>query len=319
LIEAARKEGEVVVWVNMIYESDRIIKQIHEKYPFLEVKVWDTRASTLLVKLAEEAKVGKFTADFVQTTENDMQELIRLGIVQQFDWPATTERWTDQPDNDFYRVHETNLRVMTYNTDKIPRQEAPKTWDDLKDPKWKGRAIVSSSGDENPLGMAFVWGEAGKLNWEKSESFWAEVMQNVSPRVTRGYPMELIASGESELFISASSTTTQLLMDRGAPIDYAPISPVIAVNFAMGVLKSPPHPNAARLFVENISSPEGLLTWSEATRSLVFDEEVARQSRVHKVTKDRGIEYITLPAAIMTEENTLRSAEFWLRQLGLRG
>ena len=179
--------------------------------------------------------------------------------------------------------------------------------------------MISSSGDENPLGMAYLWAEGGKLNWEKSEKFWRDVIQNTRPMVVRGYPMEMIAAGERPLFLSAATSTLQALIDRGAPLNYAPLSPALAVNFAMSVPKSPPHPNAARLFVENISSPEGLLVWSESIRCLVFDPEVAKRSRIHKITADRGIKYVPIPADIMTDENTRRSGEFWQRELGVRG
>ncbi|MBM2832655.1 MAG: iron transporter substrate-binding protein [Dehalococcoidia bacterium] len=319
VIEAAKKEGQVVVWTNTITDLDRIKKQFNEKYPFIELKVWDARSVEILAKLAEEAKAGKFTADFVTTTENDTIDLRELGIIQSYAWPAVTRTWTNQPKDDFYRVHIANLRVHGFNTNLISPQEVPKTWDDLKDAKWRGRTMVSNSGDENPLDMAYVWGEGGKLNWEKSEKFWTDVVQNTRPLVVRGYPMEMIAAGERPLFISAASITLQALIDRGAPLNYAPLSPVVAVNFAMSVPKNPPHPNAARLFVENISAAEGLLTWSEANRSLVFDPVVAKQSRIHKIVAERGITYVPIPADILTDENMKRSSEFWLKALGVRG
>jgi hypothetical protein len=59
--------------------------------------------------------------------------------------------------------------------------------------------------------------------------------------------------------------------------------------------------------------------WSEATRSLVYDAEVAKRSRVHKMINERGIDYVPVPAEIMSEENMRRSADFWLRALGVRG
>lgn len=318
VIDAAKKEGEIVFWTNTIHDKAKIEQQLRSKYPFLKLSVWDARAPEIVTKLAEEAKAGKFTADVIQVTENDSVNLMNLGLIQPYDWPASTQKWTNQPKHNFYRVHEGNLRVMAYNTDLVPPQDVPKTWDDLKNPKWRGRVVLSTSGDENPIGLAYVWGEGGKLNWEKAESYWTEVVQNTRPRVTRGYPIELIASGETALFAMAASINSQLFIDQGAPVNYAPVSPVIMINFALSVTKNPPHPNAARLFVENMTSPEGLLVYTEATRSLVYDPEVAKRSRIHALVDARGIKYIPLPADIYTDANLKRSSEFWLKVLGMR-
>lgn len=307
------------MWTNTITDLERIKKAFNDKYPFIELKVWDARSVEILAKLSEEAKAGKYTADFVSTSENDTLDLKQLGIIQAYSWSAATKNWTNQPKDDFYRVHIANLRVQAYNTTLVSPQEVPKTWDDLKDAKWRGRTVVSNSGDENPVDMAYVWGEGGKLNWEKSEKFWRDLIQTTRPLVVRGYPMEMVAAGERPLFISAASITLQTLMDRGAPLNYAPLSPVVAVNFAMSVPKTPPHPNATRVFADWLSSADGLLVWSEANRSLVFDSAVAKRSRIHKIVAERGINWVPVPADILTDENMKRSSEFWLKELGVRG
>ncbi|MBM2831293.1 MAG: hypothetical protein HW414_345 [Dehalococcoidia bacterium] len=319
VIEAAKKEGEVVIWSNTAADLDVIRRQFNEKYPFLKLTVWDARSAEITVKLAEEAKAGKFTPDLISTSINDTVDLMNLGILQDYSWPAATQKWTDQPKHNFYRSYITNLKVMAYNTNLLPKADAPKTWDDLKDQRWRGKAMISSSGDVNPLFMALIWGAGGKLDWDKSESYWRTVIQNARPLVQRGYPIELIAAGEAALFISAASITTQIMIDRGAPVDYAPVSPVMSTPFSISVLKNNPHPNATRLFLENLTSPEGLLVWSEAFRSLVFDPEVAKRSRIHKIVADRKVESILIPVEAMTTENLRRSASFWQKELGVRG
>lgn len=319
VIEAAKKEGVVVIWSNTSTDMTRIVRQFHDKYPFIELKLWDARSTEITVKLAEEAKMGKFTADVITTSINDTIDLMNLGILSQFDWPASTNRWTDQPNNNYYRTYLTNLKMMVYNTDLVPPGDVPKTWDDIKNSKWRGKAIVSSSGDMNPLWLAYIWGEGGKLNWEKSEAYWHEVMQNLRPLVVSGYKVELVAAGEGSLFISAASITSQQLLDKGAPLGFAPVSPVMSTPFSLSVTKNSPHPNATKLFIDNLTSPEGLLIWSEDFRSLVFDPEVAKKSRIHRIIAEKGIQYKLLPVEIMTPDNLKRTQQFWLRELGMRG
>lgn len=319
VIEAAKKEGQVVIWSNTSTDMTRIVKQFHDKYPFIDLKLWDGRSTEITARLAEEAKAGKFTADVLTTSINDTIDLMDKGILKEYNWPAYTQKWSNQPNHNFYRTYITNLKLMVYNTDLVPPGDMPKTLDDVKSAKWRGKAIISSSGDVNPLWLAYLWGDGTKLNWEKSEAYWHELIQNVKPMVVSGYKVELVAAGEAALFVSAASITSQTLIDKGAPIAYAPVSPVMSTPFGLSMIKGAPHPNATKLFLDNLVSPEALLIWSEDFRSLVFDPEVAKKSRIHGILDKAGIQSKLLPVEIMTPENVRRSQAFWLRELGMRG
>ncbi len=58
LIEGAKKEGEVVVWVHTMANPNQVIKPFEKKYPFLKVKFWDSRSATMIARMIEEAKAG---------------------------------------------------------------------------------------------------------------------------------------------------------------------------------------------------------------------------------------------------------------------
>lgn len=317
LIEAAKKEGEVVWWSSFQTEPEKVIKAFQDKYPSIKLKYWDARSQDIMVKLVEEAKVGKLTPDVVALTENDIVENVRNGVTQEYEWP-NTKGWSYQPNNNYYRVLEANFRPVLYNTDLVSPGEVPKSWEDLKDPKWARKAFVTSTALEAPLALARMWGEAGKLNWERSESFWTDFVTKNRPMVVSGYSgaAERVAAGELPLFVYATSSSSQMLKDRGAPLEFAPISPQVAVPFGLFVVKGSPHPNAAKVFADFLTSPDGLAIKANANRTFVFDPEIGKRVQGNQILLAKHLDFVQLSPGLFSVENRQRSSDFWSTLLG---
>ncbi|MBM2831305.1 MAG: transporter substrate-binding protein [Dehalococcoidia bacterium] len=314
VIERAKQEGKVVIWSNTFEGAEQFKREFGARYPFLEFTKWDAPTGRdMVARLAEEAKIGKLSADVVATSVTDFPELLRLGLIKEYAWP-NTKGWPYQPNNGFYRVTTAGLRIPIYNTQLVAAAEVPRSWDDLKNTRWRGKSQISRSGPDAPLIFAYMWREGDKLNWEKAEAFWREVVKNNRPSVGRGFqiPTELLAAGESSILLLGSTLTTLSLMSRGAPLGIAPVERAMAPPFALAIVKDGPHPNAATLLADYLTSSEGLLLYANANLMNVIDPAVDKKSRAGGLLGSLGIQWEPPPTEIYTEENVKRSSDLWL-------
>ncbi|MCH6546361.1 MAG: ABC transporter substrate-binding protein, partial [Deltaproteobacteria bacterium] len=226
VIEGAKKEGEVVVWVHTMANPNQVIKPFEKKYPFLKVKFWDSRSATMIARMIEEAKAGRYSPDVVTFGARNWPELLEAGLLKEQEWPAHVNKWPYQPKHGYWRLHAASLRLPTYNKRLISPSDAPKSWEDLKDRKWRGKSVMSTSGGDSLLLFGYLWREKGqRVNWEKAKAYWGEVIDNTKPRVVRGFsaPNELHAAGEFPLFLLNSTNVALRMIEAGAPISIVPI------------------------------------------------------------------------------------------------
>jgi iron(III) transport system substrate-binding protein len=246
LIEGAKAEGEVEFWTNTSPRFEAVLEAFREKYPFLEVKMWDSRNVEMLTRITMEAQAGKVSYDLMYTSYYIVDMLRKDGLVAEYEWP-NAKGWPSQPPHKYWLNQGISIKVPFVNTNIIPLAERPKTWAEVNNPKYKDYGvIISSSSDQAPLRMAAYWGEPGNPNWEKAFNYWAETYQNTEPKVERGYgkPMELISAGEAGLFLHCSWARGMTYKIKGAPVDFVPAAAVGNYrSFTMP--KDAPHPNAA--------------------------------------------------------------------------
>lgn len=157
------------------------------------------------------------------------------------------------------------------------------------------------------------------LNWEKAFDYWTEVYNNTEPAVQRGYgtPMELLASGEAGLFLYSSWGSGMGYKEKGAPLEFVSATPVTTYR-AYVIPKDAPHPNAARLLADFMTTPEVELIITDIGWASTLSPEAAEKAKANKYIREAGIEPIPMPLELMTEENFKKSSDFWFTLLGLK-
>jgi iron(III) transport system substrate-binding protein len=318
-IEAAKKEGQVVVWHNGPL-TEPMLKPFTSKYPFLKVKGWRTRGDDAVIKTIEEAKAGMYNYDLLLIGEEEIPVIMNASLLAKYDWP-NTKGWINQPGHDFYRAIIATAFVPAFNSKTIPAAEWPKDWEDLKDPKWQGKAIISSSGADTPLFTAYLWRTKDQeLNWEKSFAFWREVIQTTKPKVGRGFagPTELLATGAAAVMPMTVANTALRMIWQGAPVKLLPVKRIIARNSVLAIMSRAPHPNAARLFADYLTSKEGLALYADTRGMLVNSPELGKSTKTNKSLADFGITFEDLPPRFATEENVTKASNFWFSELGVK-
>jgi iron(III) transport system substrate-binding protein len=150
--------------------------------------------------------------------------------------------------------------LPAYNTKLLPPKDVPKTWEDLLDPKWKGKIGVINSTHHWGRLAAGAWGDEKTLDFIKK-------LSAQKPLLTRAGEMaQRLILGE--VLISATLQDSQLheSKESGAPLAFAEqVSPVISPEYHVGVLKNAAHPNVGHLFVTFMASADVQPVWQKYT------------------------------------------------------
>jgi iron(III) transport system substrate-binding protein len=253
-VEAARKEGEVVWYTTMSSDqSNAFMARFQQKYPFLKPSVTRLGGSALLNRILTEAKAGKNFFDVAHGTGEIVLPLMEMGLLAPYLSPERKMIPEDLKDKQgFWTSVYVNSVVLGYNTNLVKGQPLPRTYNDLLQPRWKGRKISLDDTYATFLqGLISAWGKEKALDYLKK-------LAEQDPVVMRGSTVrvQLAAAGEFPLVI-AYANIIQYLAEKGAPVDWVPLDPaVISVNTVMAGAKAI-HPNAAKLFIDFALSKEG--------------------------------------------------------------
>ena len=249
LVEAAQKEGELSVY--HVYPALTTVAAAFTKKYNIKVKMWRASSETVLQRIATEARGNRFEVDIVQNNapENEaayrekllqevrspyQQDLIPQALPAHFEWAGITlDVWT-----------------AAYNTNKVKKEELPKTYQDLLDPKWKGRLGIEAG---NHAWFGTLMGELGE---EQGVKLFNNIIATNGMSVRKGHSLltTLVASGEVPLALTVYSWNPEALKEKGAPIESLALQPVIAQPSTIAMLKKSPHPNAAVLFYDFLLS-----------------------------------------------------------------
>src|SRR5262245_8317672 len=151
VIEGAKKEGEVVWYGGGSGEIDEVLgKNFSKKYPFLQVKKTRIQSQRLLVRFETESKAGKHVADIVRTTDWYIDIFKQKGLLMKYESPERKAFINELKDRDgYYTALYKQLHAIAYNTRMVRKQDLPRSYDGLLEPKWKGQLGLEDA--------AYVW------------------------------------------------------------------------------------------------------------------------------------------------------------------
>jgi iron(III) transport system substrate-binding protein len=101
---------------------------------------------------------------------------------------------------------------------------------------------------------------------------------------------QLVSAGEVPVGLTVYSSGVTSAKRAGAPIEWAPIEPVIAQPLGVGLARYAPHPHAALLFADYLISPEGQELFSSLGRPPANPKFAAAGGAFDSVMMDPGVE-----------------------------
>jgi len=266
LIEAAKKEGRVLWYTTLIVNQVVIpLKTAFEKkYPGVTLDYARNDEGPTAIRLLNEAKAGKVQADvFDGLTVN--VPLKREGLLARIVIPNAADYPAEMKDADG-AWHALLLFVFGpgYNTGLVSKAEAPKTYQDLLDPKWKGKMAWNPNSSAGAIGFVgnilLSMGQDAGMDYLRALAKQNIVNVEASSRAI----LDQVIAGEYPVGLMMFNNHTVISARKGAPSDWTPLEPVPVAFDALGIMKDAPHPNAARLLVEFLLSEEGQTVLKDA-------------------------------------------------------
>jgi len=278
LIQKATAEGKVVMYTSVEPDLIQGLGKVFEgKYPGISVQIERTGSERVFQRISQEYAANIHTVDVVNSSDAAHFIYWRAhGMLAPFVSPEMVEQYPDtaiEPDGT-YASWRVTLSPIAYNTQLVKDANAPKSFKDLLDPKWKGNLVKASPNYSGTI-MTSTYESLQHLGgWSYFESL---ANQDVLQMQSALEPTRKIASGEREVAVDGSEYFMYALIDKGNPIKIVyPSEGVPMITSPAAILKEAPHPNAARLFYAFL--------FSQPVQQIMVDKGGTRS--LHKQVKD---------------------------------
>lgn len=252
----ARAEGQAVFYANITS-----VKPIIDAFSAdTGIKGQYTRISSskFFSTISTEAQAGKLLADVVQAPLPVLELLKEKALLAPYRSPeaAGYPDWS-RPD-DTIQLFGVEYVSYVFNKTQVKDADAPRRYEDLADPKWKGRIVMA---DPASHASTISWLVGLKEKVFASEAEWLAFVKGLAANqpmfvASFGPTPAPIESGEKAIAISMPK---YIVTKAPAPLDWAKVSqPMMGTPRAIGITAKAPHPNAARLFVDYWLSKEAM-------------------------------------------------------------
>jgi iron(III) transport system substrate-binding protein len=258
LVAAATKEGLVTFYTSMdLQVAETLAKAFQDKYAGVTVQVERSGAERIYQRITQEYDSKIHNVDVV-----DSSDAANLVDYKQRGWlvayvPGDLAKWpANQKDPDgYFAANRATLSVMGYNTKLIQPSDAPKSYADLLDPKWKSKIVKAHpSYSGNIMTATYELSKAPGLGWPYLQKLSKQDIMQVQSSTE---PPKKLALGERPVMFDGNEYNALLLIDDGAPVAIVyPAEGTPLIAGASGLMKDAPHPNAARLFINYLFSTE---------------------------------------------------------------
>src|SRR2546427_11812847 len=264
-VEVAKKEGKVVWYTSLALPSaEKVAKLFEAAYPGIKVEVHRTGSQRILQRVMQELQANLKLVDVIHTSDAGHFVLLKEKKLLMKYTPAGVDAFpAGFKDRDgYYFTLRATVNVIAYNTKLVSSAEAPRTWKDLLDPKWKGKLVTAHPGYSGVI-STHVLALVQLYGWD----YFKQLAQNKLMLVQSAVdPAGVVASGERMVAVDGGDYYYYQMKKKGNPIEGlypkegVPLgaSPTAIASFA-------PHPNAAKLFTD--------FTFSRELQQVMADSE----------------------------------------------
>jgi ABC-type Fe3+ transport system substrate-binding protein len=259
LIDAAKKEGEVIWYTTQIIaQLVRPVSVAFEKKYGIKVRSTRANSTELSVKIINESRAGRPQSDVFDGTST-VVPLKKEGFVLQ--WLPDPAKAYPAPYKDpegYWVANNVFFLTPGFNTALVPKGTEPRSYQALLDPKWRGK-IAWSTSPTSSGGPGFIGTVLTEMGTESGMLYLRELSKQRIANIGSAARevLDQVIAGEYLLALQIFNHHTVISAKKGAPVDWIKMEPVTGTLSVISVHKNAPHPNAAKLLVDFITSSEG--------------------------------------------------------------
>src|SRR6267378_2155997 len=249
----AKKEGTLTLYTSFAERDLPPLLAAYEKRYDIKVRLWRAASEKVLQRTIAEAEAARYDVDAVHTSALEMEALHRERILQPVAPPHAAELLPGalRPHREWIATY-LSVWVQAYNTTLVKKAELPRSFEDLLDPKWKGKLGIEARVPEWYATVVMDMGE------EKGIRFFRELVAKNGISVRGGHTLlsNLVIAGDVPLALTMYQYITEGAKRKGAAVDWSVLEPAVARMSGVGIARRAPHPNAALLFYDFMLSVE---------------------------------------------------------------
>lgn len=256
LVKAACGEKSVVLYTAQGDADERAIMADFKKdFPCIDVSVVSIVTGRQFERIQTEALAGRTQADVsIMTDEAIAQEMMKKQLLRALK-PPSADKYPSNAKVEGWWYAASGARLYpVYNSNLVPESEAPKSWKDILDPKWKGQIGAASIA---------IGGTPWMMYYFMDKVVGGDYISRLAaqqPKIFTSYqPLGLgVARGEYKIALLANVVDYPLRVRQGAPLK--PIYPtegIPFVNYPIMLLDKSPHPKAGELLTNWYLSKRG--------------------------------------------------------------
>jgi iron(III) transport system substrate-binding protein len=253
LEEGAKKEGRVTLYTSGIIKAGtgKWMDDFQKKYPFVKVDYWRGGGFDVPSRVIEEYKANRFVVDIFELNAGQLLTMKARDILVPF-WSPELPAYPDDaklaPVKDlvYGLVVRESYHGVGFNTEMINKKEAPKSFEELLDPKWKGKMAITSEGGAGILFIGNVLSAGRGVEYLEKLARQNITLHAMSARALA----DLVITGEVALSPTISNAHVSDSQAKGAPIDWIPLNPAVTREGMVALAAKAPHPYTATLMLD---------------------------------------------------------------------
>lgn len=257
LIEAAKKEGKVVVYGSLESDTTDTITKSFTKKTGIPVEYWRASATKVMDRAMSEHRAGKPLFDIILTNDNPMQIMQQGGIFAKYDSPTAREYPKEAIDPNLGPRYRNVVIGIVFNQNIVKSADAPKTLEDLVKPQYRGKLVMPDPTQHTTTTqwVASLWKVLGK---EKADKFIRDLAAMKPIFVESLLPAaERLASGETPIAITYVKYA-YLYGKKGVSLDYTRLGKFMGDGHYLALNNKAPHVNAGKVFIDYFLGDESM-------------------------------------------------------------
>lgn len=254
VLAAAQKEASFTLYTSFAEKDLQPLTGAFEKKYGVKVRIWRSGSEKVLQRTLAEAAARRYEVDAVHSAAMEMEALHREQLLQPVTLPYASDliEGAVRPHREWTASY-LSIWVQAYNTRLIGKEELPRTFQDLLDPRWKGKLGIESHVWDWYSAVILQMGE------QKGLAFFRDLVARNGLSVRSGHTLlnNMVAAGDVPLALTMYNFIADSAKHKGADVDWFVLEPVIGRMSGIGIMRRAPHPNATLLFYDWLLSPEG--------------------------------------------------------------